>query len=128
MRKTDIAYLAGFFDGEGSVMLSRNKSGGLSIAVACSQNTRTVLDIYVRAFGGNVYEYRPPSRNSSMFQWRANGQVGIDALCSMRPWLLVKALSSDEAFNAWECRYTKATVESLVLAHRARVHAEREAR
>ena len=128
MRNSDIAYLTGFFDGEGSVMLSLNQSAGLQVSIACSQNTRTVLDMYVKAFGGHVYGHKPKNRNSEMFQWRANGDVAIKALMRMAPYLLVKALSANEAFVAWGQRLNKDVVAELVEAHRTRVHEEREAR
>lgn len=128
MRKTDLAYLAGFMDGEGAVMLSLNPSGGLQVAVSVSQNTSTVLELYVKAFGGHVYEHKPKNRNSSMFQWRANGLVAIEALLQMKPWLLVKLWATEQALYVWSIRDDKATVREFVTNHKATVKAERESR
>lgn len=130
LRKTDLAYLAGFFDGEGSIMLSTNPGGGLKIAIACSQNTQDVLLLYVRAFGGHVYSYMPKNRRSLIFQWRANGLVAIDSLKSMKPWLLIKLLSCEEALNAWEAKQKgeRDIWLKTVMEHQSRVRSEKSAR
>lgn len=128
LRKTDVAYLAGFFDGEGAVMLSFNNSGGLKIGVACSQNTEDVLLLFKQGCGGHVYQHQPKGRQSLIFQWRANGADAIAFLELVRPWLLVKAKSCEEALNAWQAKNNNEPYEHIVQQHRERVHAERAAR
>lgn len=128
MRKSDVAYLAGFMDGEGAVMLSLTPSGGLKLGIAVSQNTRTVLDLYARAFGGHVYGYQPKGRNSMMFQWRANGLEAVQALMAMKPWLLVKLWATEQALHVWTIKEDKLAVREFVTQHRALVKAERESR
>ena len=53
---TDIAYIAGFFDGEGCVRIKRASQGGNSyyIWVAITNSNKEILDYIVGIFGGNV--------------------------------------------------------------------------
>lgn len=118
LRQTDLAYFAGFFDGEGSVMLTLNKSGGLSVGVSCSQNTKTVMDMFERSFGGHVYSYVPKGRKRTIFQWRANGLVAIEFLKLVRPWLLIKMYHAEEAFAAWAARDNKPVMKQIVREHK----------
>jgi hypothetical protein len=128
MRKTDLAYLVGFFDGEGSVMLALNKGGTLRLSVACSQNTETVLNMYVRGFGGHVYSYQPKLAKSPMFQWRINGAEAVGFLEQARPYLLVKLVPALEAIKAWGIRSDKAELAKAVKAHKDRIAREKALR
>ena len=127
LRQTDLAYFAGFFDGEGSVMLSLNKSGGLSLGVSCSQNTKTVMDMFEQAFGGHVYSYVPKGRKRAIFQWRANGQVAFDFLKLVKPWILVKLYVATEGLAAWPVRKNKPEMQAMVAAHKKHLKEERDA-
>jgi len=127
LRQTDLAYLAGFFDGEGSVMLSLNKSQGLSAGVSCSQNTQNVMYLFKRAFGGNVYSYVPKGRKRRIYQWRANGQVAIDFINLVHPWLIIKLFVAEEALAAWPTRKDKPVTAAKVAAHKKRLKEERDA-
>lgn len=100
-RQIDLAYLAGFMDGEGAVMLSLHPSGRVKLGVAVSQNTRNVPDMYERFFGGGVYQYQPKKHKSYIYQWRANGVVAMDFLNQVEPFLLVKRYAAQEARKAW---------------------------
>ncbi len=117
-RQVDLAYIAGFFDGEGSVMVSRPK-GHIRIEVAVSQNTRTVLDLHTRFFGGHVYGYAPKSRpRAIMYQWKVYGEAACAFLSQIIPYLHVKKVESQEGIDAWLQRNNPAFVEAL-LARRA---------
>lgn len=128
LRIRDIAYCAGFFDGEGSVMLGLNQSGGLSLGVSCSQNTVNVMDMFERYFGGHVYNYMPKNRSSLIFQWRANGRVAYDFCILMQPYLIVKLFVCIEGIAAFEVKHDKEIVKQLVHQHKAHLKKERDAR
>ena len=98
MRKTESAYLAGFFDGEGSISVSLQQGKHVRIEVACSQNTVDVLWMYVKAFKGNIYE------SSRCYQWKTYGAQGVNFLHAILPFLIVKRLDAEEAIEIWNRR------------------------
>lgn len=52
-----VSYLAGFFDGEGTVSISTRKSGRESFAmkIQVGQMERAPLELFQGRFGGNIY-------------------------------------------------------------------------
>lgn len=121
--------MAGFFDGEGSVFINlQGKSNTLRIEVSCSQNTRTPLELYERYFNGHINGHVMRGRRSMIFQWKAYAQTGIDFLHEVRPFLIVKARSADEAMDMWSIRQDKEKLLPLFHAHKDRIHAERTSR
>lgn len=124
-----MAYMAGFFDGEGSVFISlQGPSQSLRIEVSVSQNTRTVLEMFERYFSGHINGHIMRGRNSEIFQWKAYAETGIHFLHEVRPFLLVKALSAQQAMDMWSIRKDKALLLPLYNAHKERIHAERTSR
>ena len=128
LRIRDKAYFAGFFDGEGSVMLSLNSSGGLKLGVSCSQNTVNVMDMFEKLFGGHVYSHTPKGRNSQIFQWRANGVVAYDFLIIMQEFLIVKLYVCLEGIYAYEHKDDKEIMVRTVEEHKRHLTEERNAR
>jgi LAGLIDADG endonuclease len=52
--ETTVAYIAGFFDGEGSVGLEHHKSGHIRLRVSISHNDRRPLDLIQKLYGGRI--------------------------------------------------------------------------
>lgn len=77
-----LAYLAGFFDGEGSIY-ARN---GLQVSV--TQINRVPLLLLQSEFGGRV---TPARTTGSQSEWRIYGRPAADALRAMFPYLIVKS-------------------------------------
>ena len=114
MRKTERAYLAGFFDGEGSISLRLQQGKYLRIEVACSQNTVDVLWMFVRAFRGNIYE------GQRVYQWKTYGAQAIRFLNAVLPFLVVKRLDAEETILAWQERSDREFVSELIQRKRMR--------
>lgn len=114
MRKTELAYLAGFFDGEGSISLSLQQGKYVRIEVSCSQNTVDVLWMYVRAFKGNVYE------SNRCYQWKTYGQQAVNFLHAVAPFLIVKRLDAEETIDAWKNRTDTVFVTETIQRRRIR--------
>jgi len=108
MKKVDLAYLAGFFDGEGSISLRLQQGKYLRIEVSCSQNSVDVLWMYVRAFRGNVYE------SQRCYQWKTYGAQAINFLHSVLPFLVVKRLDAQETIEAWNCKADIVKITELI--------------
>ena len=91
-------WMAGFFDGEGSVSVYRTwrrGSGGmrrktehLGLYVSISQNVREPLDFIRARWGGSVYPTAHKPR--SMWAWRACGSRAKQFLTAVLPYLQVK--------------------------------------
>jgi hypothetical protein len=94
MTNEQIAYLAGFFDGEGSISLVR---GGPTIAVAAVQVDRRPLDMLAMEFGGKVREMTKPTRptHSQAYRWQVYSARARRFLRVVRPYLIVKADKAD---------------------------------
>jgi hypothetical protein len=114
MRRTEIAYLAGFFDGEGSVSMALQGGKYLRIEVSCSQNTATVLWMFVRGFRGNIYE------GNRCYQWKIYGNEATKFLRSIIPYLIVKRLDAEEAVRAFDNRDNKELVTEIIQQMRMR--------
>lgn len=87
----DLAWAAGFFDGEGSVNIkSQGKTVVLSVHVA--QVDRRPLDKLVRCFGGKVYgPYKSNNpRHSDHYQWVLSSHNAYKFLVKVAPYLVNK--------------------------------------
>lgn len=108
-RQTDIAYLAGFFDGEGSVYIVITKKGYVRIEVSISQKHRAVLNWIVANFGGKIYQskgYYP--------QWKINGSKAVEFLLLLRTFLIEKAIDVEDAVKIWNVRHDKILAREIL--------------
>lgn len=117
----ELAYLAGFFDGEGSISIIKTKNGH-SLVLSVSQLNPVPLIRLQARFGGSVHRQPDRRGNRSMVVWTTAARRGLAALETLRPYLLVKA---DEAhvgidFQANRDGWTDKTAE---LERRDRLHA-----
>lgn len=101
-----VAYLAGFFDGEGHIRIQKHSSrGSYMLSISCVQATPYPLDMYVEEFGGVVkvrdYLYRGIIKRK--YEWRTSSMSAQKALEKMMPFLVAK---KDEAEVAIKFRNT----------------------
>lgn len=90
-----VAYLAGFFDGEGYISFSavpkrKRHLWFPSIYIGVSNTDPKPLHLYLQAFGGNIYGHKHPSEQKEVYRWEASGKVAELALRAMEPYLLLK--------------------------------------
>lgn len=101
MKHTTIAqkaWAAGFFDGEGAVMVKwvEIQAGrGLRLSIAVAQNTLPSLELFKRWYGGSIYE------GARCHQWKAHGAEAAACLKTITPYLIVKKVKADEALKQW---------------------------
>ncbi len=99
-----LAYAAGFFDGEGSVRIDKQKArfresrhgfhfpNGLEI----TNTHKEVLEWFKYHFGGTIYPKRKrPIRWRPAWVWYIGGESGRIFIESIRPWLQVKSQDAD---------------------------------
>lgn len=96
------AYVAGFFDGEGSVSIARTRANGLSdyhkiiIQIGQRAEHRTVLDRIAAEFGGSVRIASERSRVNQLWaayaKWQLQDKPHIAPfLAAIQPYAVVKA-------------------------------------
>jgi hypothetical protein len=113
--RLDIAYAAGFFDGEGSIVISLSKKGYLRLEVSSSQNLPPVLMWHEKKFGGKVYH---PRNHAS--QWKIHGKYAIPFLLTIAPYCIVKAPDIEEAINIWQAYQSGQDVRPLIQQRKLR--------
>lgn len=95
---TELAYLAGFFDGEGCVSIVRNsKTNNLTLTVSISQLNPLPLFLCQRRFGGSIHRERGTRGFRNRVSWQTASRLAVAALKAMRPYLMVKADEADVA-------------------------------
>ena len=107
---TDMAYLAGFFDGEGSIMLIPSTSvnrgpGRYRLTLAVSNTVEHSVVRYAITFGGSVLPIAAKNaRCKSSYRWMITSAGAERALMAMLPFLKVK---KDQAQVALDFRSTQ---------------------
>ena len=103
MEAEDIAWAAGFFEGEGhvNVQLRGNKS---YLAITIAQVDRRPLDKFMELFGGRVNgPYGPyTTQKKPYFLYSAYTDVAKRALDHMKPCLFHKGEQAETAVNKWK--------------------------
>ena len=104
MTGEEIAWMAGLFDGEGSVAFPRR---GLhhNIRLSIASTTFDLLDriLVVTGTGAivGIREHKNPLHSRSA-SWAVSGDRARELLALMRPWLIAKAHNADIALRAIE--------------------------
>lgn len=104
MVDVELAYLAGFFDGEGSISISRHGRGdrSLSLHLQVPQIVRAPLERFQARFGGTIHltgRGQSPLSRRPIWSWHAGPRAGAAALGAMLPYLIVKRQQADIALE-----------------------------
>jgi len=92
----ELAYLAGFFDGEGCVSIILNsKSGALTLTVSISQLDPRPLILCQKRFGGSLHRERDHRGFRTRVSWQTSSRLALAALEQLRPYLIVKGEEAD---------------------------------
>lgn len=83
MKETDIAWAAGFFEGEGNLSLSTNGAGGFMGMVQVGQKSREPLDRLQKLFGGTVGYWR----SSYVWAWYLCSKKALPFLETIEPYI-----------------------------------------
>jgi hypothetical protein len=94
----DLAYLAGFIDGEGTITVYKvSGQNGLiyNALLAAASNSRAVLDWVQKAFGGSIYALKKTGNREDGFQWMLKEKDELIALLpKLIPFLKIKELQA----------------------------------
>ena len=91
VQSTDLAWAAGFFDGEGTVGC-RGRERAFRLELSVAQKNREELEHFKWCVGdiGRVREDREPKRKISIFRWSASAREAAIVLRLLLPYLVGK--------------------------------------
>jgi hypothetical protein len=109
LRVLDISYVAGFFDGEGSVGIYKNGQGqGRTLRVQIVQNCCIPVDNMLREWaeewGASMTVMVNKSRKSQAWNWQISGEKAVIFLQAIRPHLHLKKDQVDLAIDWYVTR------------------------
>lgn len=125
MPELDIRYLAGLFDGEGHITVTRNRAGQreyLTVGCGIANQYRPVLEQVKAQFGGNVYQQKPGER--PVFAWIARSVEMTAFLEAVLPHLQIKRRQAElgiEFQRKMGARYDRVTVAEAARREAIRV-------
>ncbi len=98
MQSVELAYLAGFFDGEGNIRIAKNSKNakGYYLRISATQVDQAPLLLLQRQFGGYVYKRKLVQRPDGCIRpvptsdWVLAGPKACLALQALIPYLVVK--------------------------------------
>lgn len=95
MKKVDLAYLAGLFDGEGCIHIAQTKGQkhkrgkGNELRIFLSSTDEWVCQTFKMAFGGSIWEYAN-SANTQQYSWQLACKKALPFLEILLPYLRLK--------------------------------------
>ena len=99
----DLAYAAGFFDGEGCVRISKRKRGKNQLEytelISIGNTDHDTLEWFAMMFGGKVGHERK-GVNKPIKYWKLTNAMAVNFLQQVRPWLRTKAAQADVVISA----------------------------
>jgi len=104
--RPDIRWLAGFFDGEGSIGVYRTSGGGhnlkIQIVQSASINSERLFSSLRYFYGGNYSRHKTTHRPK--FTYQIDAKYAYRFLNHIRPYLVFKAAQADVAIKWFENR------------------------
>jgi hypothetical protein len=105
----DLAYFAGYFDGEGCVRLKKypQKAGGVQyyFGVSITNTYQPALERFVDAFGGKIYRSnKDSSKGRHAGMWELRGEAAERFLSAIIPFLQEKRAQAELALQFRQLR------------------------
>lgn len=108
----NLAYLGGFFDGEGSVFIGRLKrpSGNPSyrINVSCAGTVKEPIEMYRKLFSKSrqelIFRSKKNPKYKPYWMWMATGHLAAEFLRIILPYLVIKKEQARLALEFYEWR------------------------
>jgi hypothetical protein len=112
--KTDIAWAAGFIDGEGciAILKNKNKNPCYIVSLQVVQKFRRPLDRLVTIFGGEV-KFHNPKRYDGYFYWYLYSDNAVEVLEQILPYLVAKEKQAKVAIEFQARRLPRGVVKSV---------------
>ena len=109
MKRTDLAYVAGIIDGEGSISLYPPCKGrrGLKISVQVGNTNEWLIQWLRFIFGGYIYTIPPRKNCKPVHSWSVSYQQALGVLQAVYPYLRLKKPQAEIAINFLKMRHHK---------------------
>lgn len=119
MTPTDIAYIAGFFDGEGSITIHENckpsprgKNPNHTLQVSIANTDPRALRWIHAEFGGLlIFRRRATEGHRNLLQWVIRCGGAMRFLAAIRPFLRMKCEQADIAINYQQAKAMRGPVK-----------------
>ena len=118
-RSLSIDYIAGFFDGEGSISIVP-KGRSWSLVAQCGQINPIVLYYMQAQWGGRIFEVKTTS-GRAYFKWAVHGLNAFKFINDVEPHLLIKRAQAQLALEFKTIELNRHMPPLL----RARIHSSR---
>lgn len=101
MNPTTLAYLAGYFDGDGCITYVQLKTRLSALYVKVSSGDKETLQLFARTFGGKVIPVAKhlSSSKRKQFYWYRSGATAQRILSAMLPYLVTKRAIAELALR-----------------------------
>jgi len=99
IQDTDLAYAAGFFDGEGCIMIAKNGA----VDVRITNTALNVLQKLQSVFGGNIGN-RTQRVNKKQYSYCFYGDNAIEFIKKIKPFLVEKLPQAETILEYYELR------------------------
>ena len=100
----DLQYAAGFFDGEGCILIGRtarsDRTTEYYLYVNVVNTDRSVLEAFQAQWDGRIYQTK--GTHKTCWQWNCSRQGAARFLREVRPYLLVKGEQADLGLAYYE--------------------------
>jgi len=102
--KTVLAYIAGFFDGEGCVMIAKHKRADgfivYQLRVNISNTNKAILQLINTVFPSVIYEDKIHiDKRKKQWRYAAYDKKAEEFLKTLYPYLRIKRIQAEIAFN-----------------------------
>ena len=105
MKKTDLSYFAGLFDGEGCIGIRRSnyrKGRYTALCLVCTVGMANLwmLESLKFAFGGGVYPTKKKqTQHKDLWEWTISSRQALAFLEAVLPYLKLKRAEAEVAIN-----------------------------
>ena len=104
MKRTDLAYIAGLFDGEGCIRIGRCKkiserTPSYSLNCSLSIGNQYLPELLRMYFGGGIRERNLPPPRKKQWDWQIHGENAIAFLKDIYSYMVLKKNQADVAFR-----------------------------
>ncbi len=95
-------YIAGFFDGEGCVIINKSgKRGGYSVRTSVTNTNLEMLKVLQVMFGVGLYITSPPNHRT-VWSWQLGSKKAAAFLQKIRPYIILKRAQVELGLALWE--------------------------
>ena len=107
MKDTELSYIAGLVDGEGSISISKptNSNNSFTLEVTVTNKDKQVISWLKESFGGGIrVKYKPEEKFywSDCYGWKISAQKGLVFLKKILPFLRIKKRQAELAIEFQE--------------------------